>query len=297
MTEPTRVELEATSSPKVADVTAAHQTAALETLRHDYTATARAARVYEHLLGGVDAFKADRSAAHDLCQVAPWAPRAARANKHFTHVATTTSLALGVRQFLDLGAGFPHHPFLHEMVPPGYPVVYVDRDPGVLAHAKCRLDPGPPYKTAVVAADLLHMQNLLTHEHLTGALDLTQPIAVTLHDVLPWSTDDTAAADAMAILRSWLPTGSTLSITHLTGHFDPHGVRQAVAAYERHDITVRPRGLAEIAALFGDFVHLSTGLKPLSRWSIHDQPAVRQFTPHPARSEGCPAFAGIAVKS
>ncbi|MEU0990657.1 SAM-dependent methyltransferase [Streptomyces sp. NPDC005953] len=296
VSESMRMELGAAASPE-ADGTATHGPSVLEPLGYDYGATARAARVYEHLLGGIDTYKADRMAADDICQVAPWARRAAQANKHFTHVATTTSLALSVRQFLDLGTGFPHHPFLHEMVPPGHPVVYVDRDPGVLAHAKCRLDPGPPYQTAVVAADLLNMQHLL-HEHLTGALDRTQPIAVTVHDVLPWNTDNTAVADAMAVLRSWLPTGSTLSITHLTTQFNPHGVRQAVAAYERHGLTVQLRNLREVAELFGDFVHLGTGLTALSTWSVHDNdPTIRPFTPHPARSEGSPAVAGIAIKT
>ncbi|MFD9715853.1 SAM-dependent methyltransferase [Streptomyces sp. NPDC059076] len=269
--------------------------AALETLRYDYTATARAPQVYERLLGGVDFFQADRIAADDLCQAAPWARPAAKANRHFTQVAATTALDLGVRQFLDLGCGLPHTPHLHNLVPHGAPVVYVDRDPGVLAHARCRLDPGPPFQTAVMAADLLHMQHLL-HENLTGALDLTRPIAVTVHDVLPWNTDDTAVTDAMAVLRSWLPTGSTLSITHLTTQFNPH-VRQAVAAYERHGLTIRPRNLTEIARLFGDFVHLGTGLTALSTWSAHNHSVVRPFTPHPARSEGCPALAGIAVKT
>ncbi|MCM2392029.1 SAM-dependent methyltransferase [Streptomyces albipurpureus] len=277
-------------------MTAARRALALETLGHDYSATARAARVYEHLLGGVDTFEADRKAAYDLCQVAPWAPAAARANRYFLQVAATTALGLGVRQFLDLGCGLPHRPYLHELLPHGSPVVYIDRDPGVLGHARCRLDTGPPYTTAVLGADLLNMQELLQHESLTGALDLTQPIAAIVHDVLPWSTDDTTVADAMAVLRSWLSAGSILSITHLTTHFNPHGVSLAVAAYERHGISTRPRSEKEVAAFFGDFSHLGAGLTALNKWSAHDS-AIRQFTPHPAPAKGCPAFAGIAVKT
>ncbi|MFI1886041.1 SAM-dependent methyltransferase [Streptomyces jumonjinensis] len=92
----------------------------------------------------------------------------------------------------------------------------------------------------MVPADLLDMETLLTRHGLAGAFDLDRPIAVTVHDVLPWNPDDTAVADAMAVLRPWLPVGSTLSIAHLAHHFNPRTVPQAVAAYERHGITIRP---------------------------------------------------------
>ncbi|MFI1886042.1 SAM-dependent methyltransferase [Streptomyces jumonjinensis] len=66
-----------------------------------------------------------------------------RPHRHFTQTATEIALRHGIRQFLDLGCGLPHHPDLHHLAPHGSPVVDVDWDPGVLAHATCRLAPGP----------------------------------------------------------------------------------------------------------------------------------------------------------
>ncbi|MER7047943.1 SAM-dependent methyltransferase [Streptomyces jumonjinensis] len=277
-------------------MTTAHQPVELEELGPEHFTRARAPRVYDCLLGGVDTYQCDRDAALDLYMAAPWAALAARTNRHFTQTATGAALRLGIGQFLDLGCGLPNRPNLHHLVPHGNHVVYVDRDPGVLAHAKSRLDPSPPYTTTVVAADLLDMEELLARGDVAAALDVDRPIAVTVHDVLPWNADDTAVADAMAVLRGWLPTGSTLSITHLTDHFNARTVPQAVAVYERHGITVRPRSPAEISAFFGGFTHLGSGLAAVSQWSAHG-PNVLNFTPYPARASDCAAFAGIAVKT
>ncbi|MCX4659128.1 SAM-dependent methyltransferase [Streptomyces uncialis] len=277
-------------------MTTAHQPVELEELGPEHFTQARAPRVYDCLLGGVDTYQCDRDAALDLYMAALWAALAARTNRHFTQTSTAAALRLGIRQFLDLGCGLPNRPNLHHLVPHRKPVVYVDRDPGVLAHAKCWLDPGPPYKTAVVAADLTDMRELLARPDVTGAFDLSQPIAVTVHDVLPWNEDDTTVTDAIAVLRGWLPTGSTLSITHLTDHFNAHTVPKAVAVYERHGITVRPRSPDQISAFFGGFTHLGSGLAAVSQWSAHG-PNVYHFTPYPARASDCAAFAGIAVKT
>ncbi|MGW1279600.1 SAM-dependent methyltransferase [Streptomyces tsukubensis] len=268
----------------------------LEELGPDHFAFPRASRVYEVLLGGTETYQCDRDAALDLYMAAPWVMLAARTNRWFTEVATDTVLRRGVRQFLDLGCGLPNQPDLHHLVPEGCPVVYADRDPGVLAHAKSRLDPGPPYTTTVVAADLLDMDELLRASEVIGAFDLSQPIAVTVHDVLPWNTDDAMVTDAMATLRYWLPVGSTLSITHLTPDLNPGQVPEVVSVYEHHGIGVRPRSRAEVNAFFGGFAHLGAGLTAVSRWSAHGT-NVRHFTPYPAGASDAPAFAGIAVKT
>ncbi|ANW21966.1 SAM-dependent methyltransferase [Streptomyces clavuligerus] len=270
--------------------------AGLEELGPEHFAFPRAPRVYEVLLGGTETYQCDRDAALDLYMVAPWVMLAARTNRWFTEVATEAALRLGARQFLDLGCGLSNQPDLHHLVPDGCPVVYADRDPGVLAHAKSWLDPGPPHRTTVVAADLLDMRGLLARPELHGALDLARPIAVTVHDVLPWNTDDAAVADAMTVLRDWLPVGSTLSITHLTPDLNPAQVPEVASVYEQHGIPVRPRSRTEIDAFFGGFTRLGTGLTAVSQWSAHG-PNVRHFTPYPARASDAPAYAGIAVKT
>ncbi|MER5210937.1 SAM-dependent methyltransferase [Streptomyces sp. NPDC002838] len=256
----------------------------------DFFDNANSARMYEFLLGGVDNYAADRTAAFAVYETAEWMPTAALINRDYSLMSVGFSLDLGVRQFLDLGCGYPGWDNVHEITEKtqvGCPVVYVDRDAAVYAHAKCRLDEGPG--TTVIHADLLAMDQLLTCEAVRAAYDLSAPVAVLLHDVLPWCADDPAMHQAMAILREWMPVGSTLSITHLTDHWHPATMPDVVATYAEHGLQVRPRSPEEISDLFDGFTQQGPGLAATGRW--HEQ---GQYVLHP--EEHSAAFSGIAVK-
>ncbi|MGW6605419.1 SAM-dependent methyltransferase [Streptomyces sp. NPDC055036] len=259
-------------------------------LGDDFSAYATSARMYDFLLGGVDNYEADRKAAVAVYETAEWIKTAAVINRDFTLRSVVFSLGLGVRQFLDLGCGYPGSVNVHEIAESAqaaWPVVYVDRDPGVYAHAKCRLDE----RTGVTAiqADILAMDQLLACEAMREALDLDQPVAVLVHDVLPWCTDDAAVTQAMAALRAWMPAGSTLSISHLTDHWHPFTMPTVVATYAKHGLDVRPRSREAISDLFGGYTQQKQGLTATGRWG--------EAGPHALRpEEHSAAFAGIAVK-
>lgn len=258
--------------------------------RDDLPATANWARVYEYLLGGCDAYELDREAARAVYQTADWIKTAALINRDYLQGAVEWSLDREVRQFLDLGCGYPRTVNTYDMTEKaerGCRVVYVDNDPEVYAHARCQLDESDD--TTVIRADLLAMEQLLTCEPMKAAFDLDKPVAVLVHDVLPWCTDDTAVHRAMGVLRKWMPAGSTLSITHLTDHWHPSTMPAVRAALAAHDLDVRPRSRDEIAALFGDFVQLGGGLAATGRWHMQGG-----YVNHPR--EHSAAFAGIAVK-
>lgn len=262
-----------------------------------YLFSPRAGFIYDFLVDGSASYSFDQDVAAELYRVANWVRTAALINREFGRQSVNTSLALGVRQFLDLGCGLPAGPQaavpdLHEMIAKtqqGCPVVYVDHDPHVYGYARCDLDVRPPHRVTPVHADLLDMQELLHMPEVTRALDLTQPVAAILHDCLPWNEDDDEVAQALAVLRAWLPEGSTLSITHLTGHWDPATVSALVAVYGKHGIRARPRTREQIAALFGNFIHRELGLAATAQWS-DDGPFCRHPPIHSA------AFAGLAVK-
>src|SRR3954447_23161297 len=86
------------------------------------------ARRYDYLLGGKDNFEADRSNAEMLAKVYPAARTTALENRKFLRRAVTMLAAeAGVRQFLDIGAGLPTKPNVHEIaqgIAPGSRVVY-----------------------------------------------------------------------------------------------------------------------------------------------------------------------------
>jgi trans-aconitate methyltransferase len=77
-----------------------------------------------------------------LFRLAPENAFVPRANRQFLAKAARFAAEQRIRQFIDLGAGLPSQGSTHEVVrvvQPGARVVYVDSDPGVLAHARALL--------------------------------------------------------------------------------------------------------------------------------------------------------------
>ncbi|MFJ5734029.1 SAM-dependent methyltransferase [Streptomyces microflavus] len=253
-----------------------------------YYQSANASRVYGWYLGDSQNYAADREAARAALGVASWVQQSARINRAFQLQSYTWARDLGVRQFVDLGCGWPHHPVLFDVLGQEFPVVYVDRDPGVAAHLSTALDQGDA--TTVIRADIVPMRPFLTSAPMRAAIDLDRPVAVFLGDVLPWWPDDAEVQKAMSELRAWMPAGSTLALTHLTGDFTPDEVSALVTTYARHGLKVRARSREQIADLFGDLVQQGPGLSPTGQWH-QDGPYARL---PPERSA---AFAGIAVKA
>jgi hypothetical protein len=99
---------------------------------------AHPARVYAFWLGGKDHYPADRAAGQEVARLRPQVVAAARANRGFgCRITGHAAAGLGIRQFLDIGAGLPAPGPTHEVaqkVSPACKVAYVDNDPLVLAH-------------------------------------------------------------------------------------------------------------------------------------------------------------------
>ena len=72
------------------------------------------ARVYDYWLGGKDNFAADRRLAEEITRLNPDAPGMARDNRAFITRAVTWAAGQGIAQFIDIGAGLPTHPAVHE---------------------------------------------------------------------------------------------------------------------------------------------------------------------------------------
>ncbi len=125
-------------------------------------------RVYSRLLGGKDHFAADRAEADVLLGIYPPLAEMVKENRAFLAEAVTWAASQGIGQFLDLGAGLPATPAVHQTaraVLPAARVAYVDRDPMVLSHARALLAaPG----VAAVAADLRDPAVVLADPELAG---------------------------------------------------------------------------------------------------------------------------------
>jgi S-adenosyl methyltransferase len=212
------------------------------------TSSAHTARMYDYYLGGRTNFTADRDAAEAILHDAPYTVTSARENRAYMHRATKFAAQHGIRQFLDIGTGIPTSPNLHEVaqaVAPDARVVYLDNDPIVLAHARALLATGPRGATAYAEADLRDGATLYDLPEVRATLDLSQPIALSLHAVLHFLPGDHAYT-LVRDLAAPLATGSLISITHGTADFDPDVVGAVIAHYNRVGQPTVVRTKAEI---------------------------------------------------
>ncbi|HEY3869248.1 MAG TPA: SAM-dependent methyltransferase [Actinocrinis sp.] len=230
---------------------------------------AHSARMYDYFLGGRTNFQADREAVATILGVMPEILIAARENRKFVHRSTRFLAQQGLRQFLDIGTGIPTHPNLHEVaqaVAPDARIVYVDNDPIVLAHAEALLQSTPEGRTAYIHADLADPESILGSPELHEALDLSQPVALSLNAVLHFIVDDDLAAGSVARLKEALAPGSSLTITHGSSDLVPQRTVEGTQVYRNAGTAVRTRSREQVAAFFAGWEPVEPGLTTIYRW-------------------------------
>ena len=228
------------------------------------------ARVYDYWLGGKDNFAADRAVATAMINALPELPRIAAGNRAFMHrVVHHFAAEEGIRQFLDIGIGLPTRPNLHEVaqaVAPDSRVVYVDNDPIVLVHARAMLAGTAEGRCEHLDADLRQPGSMLSHSALISALNLDQPVGLTLIGILMLLTDAEEPGNAVAELRDALPSGSCLAITHPIADYAPDQLSAASDIAAGAGMTFTVRSQQAVRAFFGDWELLDPGLVPAPRW-------------------------------
>lgn len=233
-------------------------------------AMAHPARMQNFLLGGKDHFPADRAAVEEMSRQLPALREMAWANRVFVsdtvrHLVT----GLGVRQFLDIGSGFPTTGgYIHGVaqgIDPCARVVYVDNDPIVAAHARALLMGEPAGRAAFVAGDARDPEALLADPAVFATLDRSEPIALMLAGVLAQLTDPHANALVTTLLNE-MPAGSYLTISHPTADFDPAAVAGAALAAQHAELSYRPRTYTEVSAYFTGLDPVAPGVVPMLAW-------------------------------
>jgi hypothetical protein len=243
--------------------------------------TPAVARIDDFLLGGGHNFMHDRATAKRLMAAVPDIKIAAIAHRGFVRRAVRTLAELGVRQFLDLGAGLPTLSAPHDVARQADPraiVVYVDNDPVVVAHAELLTDMDP--YTGVVAADLADPDYVLGDYVTRSLLDFTQPVAVLMCaslQHLPEEMDDDAAALVAAYVDALCPA-SYLVISHMTADYDARAAGAAREQYAKTSNPVRPRTVAWLGERFAGLDLLEPGVTTPALWRP-DKPEAEE---HPA---------------
>jgi O-methyltransferase involved in polyketide biosynthesis len=164
------------------------------------------ARVYNYWLGGKDHFAADRAEAELLLEICPLLRDLVCENRAFITEAVGWAARQGIAQFIDLGAGLPASPSVHQAardVLPVARVAYVDIDPVVLSHARALLATSDG--VAAVAADLTDPAAVLADPQLRAVIDLREPVCLILAAVLHFLGADAARAVTAGYARLVAP--------------------------------------------------------------------------------------------
>jgi len=238
-----------------------------------------AARVYDYMLGGVTNFAVDRAAAEQAAALVGGMDRIrseVRANRAFLGRAVRYLIhEAGIRQFLDIGTGIPnddnvHAVALHEA--PDARVVYVDKDPVVLAHAHILLKDAPPGSTTYLQADFRNPDDIV--DRAGALLDLTQPVAVMLVGLLHHFRDTDEPAELVARLLRRVPAGSYLVVSHLAGDIQPEEYAEAGEALdEAMDEPMVLRTHDQVAAFLAGCELVEPGVVQVDEWHPPDDAA------------------------
>lgn len=228
------------------------------------------ARVWNYWLGGEDNFAADRAVGDQVRDESPAVVDNAQAFRRFLErVVRYMTEEVGLRQFLDVGAGLPTVDSTHEVaqrIAPECRVVYVDNDPVAVAHARELLVSAPEGTTAYVAGDVHDTASILCAARET--IEFDQPVGLILCGILG-HVEHTAARSIVRRLMYELVPGSHLVVCD--------GADTGDALYDslqrQHNMLNRggwvryhPRSPEKIAAFFEGLDLVDPGVVPCLEW-------------------------------
>ncbi len=238
-----------------------------------------AARVYDYMLGGETNFAVDREAAEQAAALVGGMDRIraeVRANRAFLGRAVRWLITeAGIRQFLDIGTGIPGADNVHavaQQMAPDTKVVYVDKDPVVLAHAHLLLKGVPKGSTVYLQDDVRAPERII--ERAGATLDLAQPVGIMLVGLLHHLRDSDDPGALVGRLMAQVAAGSYLVISHLAGDIHAEGYAEAGDHLdEAMDEPLVFRTHDQVAAFFAGLDLVEPGVVQVDAWHPDATPA------------------------
>ena len=241
------------------------------------------AGIYDYLLGGDASTAADREVARRIIAALPVIPQIAWANRGFLMRAVTwMAQEHGIRQFIDIGAGFPVQRPTHEvarMVAPECRVLYTDNDSAAVARGR-RILSGVP-GTGVIQADIRQPGELFGHPETRRLIDPSLPSGLLVVAVTQFVSDEDDPWSLVAQHMAPLAPGSCLALSGPTAdHKVESQVDRVVSEYAHTSARVnRTRTKAEIERFFSglEFAAPYEGAEPgvtfVGLWGCDDPEA------------------------
>ncbi|MCL2581501.1 MAG: SAM-dependent methyltransferase [Streptosporangiales bacterium] len=205
------------------------------------------------MLRGRHYFDPDAKAAEQMLGIVPELRDTVWANRGFHQRAATWIAGQGIRQFIDIGAGFPSVGNAHEVVrriSTDARVVYTDSDPMVVEAYAGKIA-GLGESVAVIHADPRDPDSILGHPRVRALIDPGEPTGLLMTGVMAFVGDRARPHDLVARYLREQARGSYLALSHLTHDSKPpaavEGCRQAFGTAAEH-LTFRSK--AEVARFF-----------------------------------------------
>jgi hypothetical protein len=147
--------------------------------------------MYDFYLGGSHNYPVDREAARKALSMVPHGQEVARANRRFLVRVVDYLARNGIDQYIDIGAGIPTSPNVHEVarsVIPGARVVYVDNDTDVTTQNR-ELLAGLGDGIRAIYGDIRYPLNVVHDQALREVIDFSRPVGVLFVAVLHFLTN------------------------------------------------------------------------------------------------------------
>lgn len=226
-----------------------------------------AARYWDYILGGHYNFDIDRVVGDLIMKVAPDARLGALANRSFLRRAVRFLAQQGIDQFIDLGSGIPTVGNVHEIaqhVNPEARTVYVDKDPVAVTHSRSILKDDS--KTTVIEENLLNFAKLIKEKEVSSFIDIRKPLGVLLISVLHFIPDDSQTYGILKIIRSALPAGSYVAISHFSLENAPTSTVMQLDLLGRSSDASKARNRKEVEQFFDGFRLVDPGVVYVPTW-------------------------------
>ncbi|GHJ36998.1 SAM-dependent methyltransferase [Streptomyces sp. TS71-3] len=264
------------------------------------TSRPHSARMYDYYLGGKDNFDVDREAAEKVVETWPSIITTARQIRAFMRRSTRVLVGEhGIRQWLDIGTGIPTEPNLHQVaqgIAPEVRVVYADHDPLILKYAQTLMRSTKEGRTAYIQADVTDPDAILKAPQLSQVLDLSEPVALALNGLLHFIPDSQKPYEIVNHLMDALPSGSSLSISHVTPDFDPESWEKIVRIYNDSGTAGRARHKDEVARFFDGLDLIAPGIEVAHRWHPEVEDAEEGEDGETPTDAEVSVWAGVGIK-